>query len=127
MFKIKNVLIYVPLVLVLFLILGCGGEDKTTKAINAGKPFTVIFDVDYDVFSKGSTFEVQLKNGKFEATGSAKGNSPETKSYALIQSGKDASNCPNCISIWGAVFQYDKNNNLLLDNKILGRLVLKEK
>lgn len=125
MFRIKNVFIYVPLVLVLSLILGCGGEDKTTKAINAGKPFTVIFDVDYDVFPKGSTFEVQLKNGKFEATGIRKGNTvPETHLYAL---GKEASNYPNCISIWGATFQYDKNNNLLLDNKILGRLALKEK
>jgi len=120
MFKVKKYFIYFTTGLMLLLILGCGGVN-TTEEISAGKPFTVFFDVDYDVFSKGSTFEVQLKNGKFEATGIHKGRtSPETSSYVLTKSGN-----PNRISVWGAEFQYDKDNHLLLNNKIIGRLVIK--
>lgn len=127
MFRAKRLSIYFIPVLMLFLAQGCGG-DKTQKEINAGKPFTVFFDVDYDIFSKGSPYEVQLKNGKFEATGIAKGQtSPQTASYALSQTvGVTESSCPKCISVWGAIFEYDKDNNLLKDKKIVGRIALKK-
>ena len=114
----------------LFLTQGCGG-DKTQKEINAGKPFTAIFDkIDIDLggIAPGSSVEMQFKDGKFEATGIPKGQtSPQTASYALSQTaGVTESSCPNCISVWGAIFQYDKDNNLLKDKKIIGRIVLKK-
>jgi hypothetical protein len=108
------------------LFLGCRA-DKTTKEINAGKPFTVILDkLDGDLgsISNGSTFDVRLKDGKFEATGFQKGGtSPETHSYAIIKSIN-----PKSISIWGAEFEYNNyNSNVIYNNKIVGRLVLKRK
>jgi hypothetical protein len=125
MFKEEKIFIYFALVLMLFLILGCV-NDKTTKEINAGKPFTVFLDKldgDLGTISNGSTFDVRLKDGKFEATGIPKGGtSPETHSYALVKSVN-----PNSISIWGAEFEYNSDNYLIFNNKIVGRIVLKGK
>ena len=125
MFKEEKIFIYFALVLMLFLTLGCE-NDKTTKEINAGKPFTVILDKldgDIDGISHRSTFDLRLKDGKFEATGIPKGGtSPETHSYALVKAVN-----PKSISIWGVEFEYNSDNYLIYNNKIVGRLVLKGK
>lgn len=130
MFRVKSLLIYFIPVFVLFLAQGCGSEKTTQQEINAGKPFTVIFnnfDIDLGTVAPNSSLEVQLKNGKFVATGIAKGQtSPQTASYSLLDSGVTEASCPKCISVWGGIFEYDEHNNLLKDKKIIGRIVLKE-
>lgn len=130
MYRVKKLFIYFIAVFVLFFTQGCGG-DNIQKEINAGNPFTVIFDrldVDLGNITPNSRFEVQFKDGKFEATGIPKGQtSPQTVAYALSQSGINESSCPKCISIWGAIFEYDEDNNIFKDKKIVGQIVLKKK